>query len=280
MGTTEDANQKRLQDQMEKEQKIRNTPFTALNREDALLRMSYFQKDQTAIHKLVLELQKKEKLLTTLVTETKCKTDLMFETMCATNPNLFSELESRLVVATGFRKLVAGEPVKHYDRLTTNFTGYKDGKPQATMSGRNVVFDLNFQNYIVELEAGFVGMTIGEKKTIEASFPEVYKDAPEMAGKAFRFDLELVAASRNVKVETMMAERDQTERNAILEEMAKMKMMPTNAAEMTTEELRADMVELKKEFALKQKSADGVVHSAQPPPTGEGEITKLENAVH
>jgi len=277
---TDDANQKRIQAQMEKEQKIRNTPFVALNREDALLRMSFFQKDQTAIHKMVLELQKEKKALVTTVAELKCKTELMFETMCESNPNLFSEMERRLVIATGYRKILAGEPIKHYDRITTNFTGFIDDKPQATMSGRNNTFDLNFQNYITDVEMGFVGMVIGEKKTIEATFPEIYKEAPEMAGKTFRFDLELLSAQRNVKVETLMAERDSSERTAILEEMAKMKMMPTNAAEMTTEDLRADLVELKKEFAQNQKSPDGVVHSSVPPSTGGGEITVLPNAVH
>jgi hypothetical protein len=276
---SEDANQKRIQAQMEKEQKIRNTPFAALNREDALLRMSFMQKDQTQIHKAVLELQKEKKAIVEQLAVLKVKTELVFETMCETNPNIFSEMEKRVVVATGYRKILAGEPIKHYDRLTTNFTGYKDDKPQPTMSGRNTTFDLNFQNFITDVEAGFVGMVIGEKKTIEATFPETYKEAPEMAGKVFRFDLELISAQRNVKVESLMAEKDSSDRTKILEEMTKMKMMPTNAAEMTTEELRSDLIELRKEFAQNQKSPDGVVHSSVPPGNGGGEITLLPNAI-
>jgi hypothetical protein len=277
---SEDVNQKRIQAQMEKEQKIRNMPFAALNREDALLRMSFMQKDQTAIHKAVLELQKEKKAIVEQLAAMKCKAEVMFETLLASNPDLTSTLEKRLVVATGYRKLTAGEPIKHYDRITTNFTGFVDEKPQPTMSGRNTTFDLNFQNFITDVEAGFVGMVIGEKKTIQATFPETYKEAPEMAGKAFRFDLELLSAQRNVKVETLMAERDSSERTSILEEMTKMKMMPTNAAEMKTEELRSDLIELRKEFAQNQKSADGVVHSSVPPSTGGGEITILPEAVH
>jgi FKBP-type peptidyl-prolyl cis-trans isomerase (trigger factor) len=58
---------------------------------------------------------------------------------------------------------------------------------------------LNLKNFIPDLESHFVGMFIGQSKTVEAQFPEEYPLKPEVAGKTFRFELELLAAKRALK---------------------------------------------------------------------------------
>jgi FKBP-type peptidyl-prolyl cis-trans isomerase len=117
-------------------------------------------------------------------------------------PNFEEKVSLKLDQIHNRRNLGMEEPVELYDAVTVNFTGYNENnEPSPEMSVRDHYFVLTLKNFIPDLEKQFLGMKMGEKKRVNATFPEEYPMKPEVAGKTFVFELEMLHAKRNLDIE-------------------------------------------------------------------------------
>src|SRR6266850_2398654 len=81
-------------------------------------------------------------------------------------------------------------PAKDGDRLTVDFEGAIDGQPFAGGSARDFVFTVGEGRMLPEFDAAARGLSPGESKSFELSFPEDYH-GKEVAGKRASFQLTL-----------------------------------------------------------------------------------------
>jgi trigger factor len=81
-------------------------------------------------------------------------------------------------------------PAKEADRLTVDFEGTIDGQPFAGGSARDFVFTVGEGRMLQEFDGAAQGMSPGESKTFELTFPEDYH-GKEVAGKRASFQLTL-----------------------------------------------------------------------------------------
>jgi len=78
------------------------------------------------------------------------------------------------------------------DRVTLDYEGRIDGEVFAGGKGDGLKVILGAGNILAELDAGLVGMSVGETKTVHARFPEDY-GAKAVAGKEAVFDMKVTA---------------------------------------------------------------------------------------
>jgi trigger factor len=74
------------------------------------------------------------------------------------------------------------------DFVTIDFVGTIDGEPFSGGEGRDQLIDLGQGQLIPGFEEGIVGMSAGETKVIDATFPEDY-GAKHVAGQPARFEI-------------------------------------------------------------------------------------------
>jgi trigger factor len=82
----------------------------------------------------------------------------------------------------------AGEKAAQNDRVTIDFTGSIDGKAFEGGTGGDIVVEIGSNTFIPGFEDQLVGVTAGEQRKIDATFPEQYASA-ELAGKKASFDV-------------------------------------------------------------------------------------------
>jgi trigger factor len=83
---------------------------------------------------------------------------------------------------------VVKRPAEEGDFVTIDFLGTIDGEPFSGGEGRDQLVDLGAGQLIPGFEEGIVGMSAGEAKTIDATFPDDY-GAKHVAGKAAQFEV-------------------------------------------------------------------------------------------
>ena len=83
------------------------------------------------------------------------------------------------------------------DKVTVNFEGSRDGKPFEGGSAEGFQFVLAQGRMLPEFEAAVTGMTAGESKTFELTFPTNYGNA-ELAGKPATFKVDCVKVEKPV----------------------------------------------------------------------------------
>jgi trigger factor len=83
---------------------------------------------------------------------------------------------------------VVKRPASDGDFVTIDFLGTVDGEPFSGGEGRDQLIDLGAGQLIPGFEDGIVGMSAGESKTIDATFPDDYA-AKHVAGKAAQFEI-------------------------------------------------------------------------------------------
>jgi trigger factor len=86
------------------------------------------------------------------------------------------------------RFVPATRPAQDGDRVTADFEGTIDGQPFQGGKGENLAFGLGEGRMLPEFEAAARGLSAGESKTFELSFPENYH-GKEVAGKKASFHL-------------------------------------------------------------------------------------------
>jgi len=74
------------------------------------------------------------------------------------------------------------------DRLDIDFKGTIDGQPFAGNEAKNVPLELGSATMIPGFEEQLIGVSAGENKTIETTFPEDYA-SKEVAGKTAKFEV-------------------------------------------------------------------------------------------
>ncbi|HEV7885336.1 MAG TPA: trigger factor, partial [Solirubrobacteraceae bacterium] len=83
---------------------------------------------------------------------------------------------------------VVKRPAEEGDFVTIDFVGTIDGEPFSGGEGRDQLIDLGGGQLIPGFEEGIVGMSAGETKTIDATFPDDY-GAKHVAGKPAQFEI-------------------------------------------------------------------------------------------
>lgn len=81
-------------------------------------------------------------------------------------------------------------PAQEGDRVTVDFRGTLDGEPFEGGEGSDVTLEIGSGRMIEDFEQGLVGMSPGETKTIEVSFPEDYPNE-KLAGRTAQFEVTL-----------------------------------------------------------------------------------------
>lgn len=84
----------------------------------------------------------------------------------------------------------AERPAQNEDRVTMDYVGTRDGEPFDGGSAENSELELGSGRMIPGFEDGIVGMSAGEEKVLELSFPEDYQ-AEELKGAAVEFKITL-----------------------------------------------------------------------------------------
>jgi trigger factor len=83
---------------------------------------------------------------------------------------------------------VVKRPAENGDFVTIDFLGTIDGEPFSGGEGRDQLIDLGAGQLIPGFEEGIIGMSAGETKTIDATFPEDYA-AKHVAGQPAQFEI-------------------------------------------------------------------------------------------
>ncbi len=80
-------------------------------------------------------------------------------------------------------------PVKEGDFVDIDFQGYNDlGDPVEGTTGENQVVEIGSERFLPEIEEGLVGASEGDKRRLEASFPEDFVD-DNLAGSTLSFEV-------------------------------------------------------------------------------------------
>ena len=77
---------------------------------------------------------------------------------------------------------------KKWDKVDIDYTGLLDGKAFDNGSDTGFELILGSGTFIEGFEDGLIGCKIGEKKDLNLTFPETYKNNPDLAGKAVVFE--------------------------------------------------------------------------------------------
>ncbi len=87
------------------------------------------------------------------------------------------------------RMLNVDRPAEMGDTANINFEGFLNGEPFEGGKGENHPLELGSNSFVPGFEEQLVGMTIGEEKDLDITFPEDYTE--NLAGKAVVFKVKL-----------------------------------------------------------------------------------------
>ncbi|MGD8479322.1 MAG: trigger factor [Methyloceanibacter sp.] len=92
------------------------------------------------------------------------------------------------IIATNPNYTPKDGPAKTGDRVTIDFVGKLNGEPFEGGTATDAPITLGAGGFIPGFEDGLEGVSAGEEKVIDATFPEAYGE-PKLAGKAVKFDV-------------------------------------------------------------------------------------------
>jgi trigger factor len=92
---------------------------------------------------------------------------------------------------------VVDRPAENGDRVRTSFTGSVDGTEVAEASAQDRLIELGVGRLIPGFEEGLIGISAGESRTLDLSFPAVYQ-VPALAGKPVTFQVAVSAVEAPV----------------------------------------------------------------------------------
>ena len=87
---------------------------------------------------------------------------------------------------------------KNGDELVIDYKGTLDGVAFEGGTATGTTLTLGAGGWIDGFEDGMVGMKAGETKTIDATFPDPYKNNPDLAGKTVQFEITVHSISETV----------------------------------------------------------------------------------
>jgi trigger factor len=89
----------------------------------------------------------------------------------------------------------AGEKAELHDRITIDFDGTLDGVPFEGGEGRDIQVALGSNTFLPGFEDQLLGVAVGDKRMVRATFPEAYA-VRALAGKTADFDATVKAVAR------------------------------------------------------------------------------------
>lgn len=92
---------------------------------------------------------------------------------------------------------VEGRPVGPHDFVIMDYSGMIEGHAASGLSGTNASFEISAGQLIPEIENALLGMSQGEERTVDVTFPAEYRDGA-LAGKTVHFQLKLVEIKEKV----------------------------------------------------------------------------------
>lgn len=93
---------------------------------------------------------------------------------------------------------ITDRAAKNGDELVIDYEGSLSGVTFEGGTATDATLTLGNGGWIDGFEEGIVGMTVGETKTVDATFPDPYKNNPDLAGKTAQFKITLKSISETV----------------------------------------------------------------------------------
>jgi trigger factor len=93
-----------------------------------------------------------------------------------------------------YREKPAGATAEVHDRITIDFDGTIDGVPFEGGEGRDIQVALGSNTFLPGFEDQLVGVAVGDKRMVRATFPEAYA-VRALAGKTAEFDTTVKAVA-------------------------------------------------------------------------------------
>jgi trigger factor len=93
-----------------------------------------------------------------------------------------------------YRDKPEGAKAENHDRVTVDFDGTINGEPFEGGEGRDIQVALGSNTFIPGFEEQLVGVAVGDKRTIHATFPESYAVRP-LAGQTGDFEVTVKAVA-------------------------------------------------------------------------------------
>ena len=123
-----------------------------------------------------------------------------------------------------------GAKAENGDRVTIDFTGKMDGTPFQGGTGGDVALHLGSGTFIPGFEDQLIGVTAGEQRTVNVTFPQIYP-AAHLAGKSAEFDVTVksVETPQAVTLDNEFAKSLGLESLAKLREMVKERLTREHA---------------------------------------------------
>lgn len=117
-------------------------------------------------------------------------------------------LQNLAASATVFEDRAEGAAAEDGDQVTIDFVGSVDGVPFDGGAADDFPLVLGSRSFIPGFEEQLVGLTVGDEKAVEVSFPEEY-GAPHLAGKAavFQVTAKAVKAPKPAEIDDALASR-------------------------------------------------------------------------
>jgi trigger factor len=132
-----------------------------------------------------------------------------------------------------------GAKAENGDRVTVDFVGKIDGEEFEGGSSKDIDVVLGTETFIPGFETQLLGAVAGEKRTIQATFPEAYADR-KLAGRAATMDVDVKA----VAAPEPFAIDDEFAKSLNIESLDKLKEMMRN--NITAEYTKASREKLKR----------------------------------
>ena len=93
---------------------------------------------------------------------------------------------------------ITDRAAKNGDELVIDYEGSLDGVTFEGGTATDATLTLGNGGWIDGFEEGMVGMTVGETKVVDATFPDPYKNNPDLAGKTAQFKITVKSISETV----------------------------------------------------------------------------------
>ena len=113
-----------------------------------------------------------------------------------------------------------GAKAENGDRVTIDFTGKMDGTPFEGGTGGDVALHLGSGTFIPGFEDQLIGVSAGDQRTVNVTFPQIYP-AAHLAGKNAEFDVTV----KSVETPQPVTLDDEFAKSLGLESLAKLREM-------------------------------------------------------
>ncbi|WP_089269766.1 trigger factor [Puniceibacterium sediminis] len=172
--------------------------------------------------------------------------------------------------AQDFKDRDAGAKAEDGDQVTFDFVGKVDGEAFDGGSAEDYPLVLGSGSFIPGFEEQLVGVSTGDEKTVEVSFPEEY-GAPNLAGKAATFECTIKAVKEPVAAEI----NDELAKKFGAEDLAALKTQITERLE--AEYTGAARAVMKRSLL---DSLDGLVSFDLPPSLVDAEAKQIAHQLY